>query len=305
MAERSERRSRIVGNGEIDVSFEFFPPKTEKMEEALWTAIRRLEPLSPQFVSVTYGAGGSTRERTHTTVSRLVRDTALRPAAHLTCVNATKDEIDEVVRDYHAAGVRHIVALRGDPPTGVGTSYVPHPGGYAQAADLVAGIKRIADFEVSVGGYPEKHPESSTFESDIDHLKAKVDAGADRIITQFFFDNTHYLRFLERVRARGIWCPVLPGIVPIHNFKQVAGFAGKTGTSMPAWMARRFDGLAPDDHQTAHLVAAAVAAEQVLDLVDEGVRQFHFYTLNRADLVYAICHLLGLRSKQPSVEAAA
>jgi methylenetetrahydrofolate reductase (NADPH) len=290
---------------QISVSFEFFPPKTPEMETALWESIARLAPLKPSFVSVTYGAGGSTRERTHTTVSRLVRDTALRPAAHLTCVNATKDEIDEVVRDYHAAGVRHIVALRGDPPTGVGTRYVPHPGGYAQAADLVAGIKRIADFEVSVGGYPEKHPESSTFESDIDHLKAKVDAGADRIITQFFFDNTHYLRFLERVRARGIWCPVLPGIVPIHNYKQVAGFAGKTGTSMPAWMARRFDGLAPDDHQTAHLVAAAVAAEQVLDLVDEGVRQFHFYTLNRADLVYAICHLLGLRSKQPSVEAAA
>ena len=304
MAEGRERRSRIVGSGDIDVSFEFFPPKTERMEEALWTAIRRLEPLGPAFVSVTYGAGGSTRERTHNTVARLVEETALRPAAHLTCVNATRGEIDEVVRDYARAGVRHIVALRGDPPTGVGTRYEAHPGGYAQAADLVAGIKRIGGFEVSVGGYPEKHPESASFDADIDYLKAKVDAGADRIITQFFFDNAHYLRFLERVRARGIWCPVLPGIVPIHNFKQVSGFGKKTGTSVPAWLARRFDGL-DDDPGTTHLVAAAVAAEQVLDLVDAGVRQFHFYTLNRADLVYAICHLLGLRPKASAAKAAA
>lgn len=304
MADQLERRSRIVGSGDIDVSFEFFPPKTEKMEEALWTAIRRLEPLGAQFVSVTYGAGGSTRERTHNTVARLVRETVLRPAAHLTCVNATRDEIDTVVRGYQAAGVRHIVALRGDPPTGVGTKYEPHPDGYAQAADLVQGIKRIGNFEVSVGGYPEKHPESPSFDADIDFLKAKLDAGADRIITQFFFDNAHYLRFLDRVRAKGIWCPVLPGIVPIHNFKQVAGFAGKTGTSMPAWLARRFEGL-DEDPQTTHLVAAAVAAEQVLDLVDHGVRQFHFYTLNRADLVYAICHLLGLRPRAvPKVAAA-
>ena len=302
--DRLERRSRIVGNGDIEVSFEFFPPKTEKMEEALWTSIRRLAPLGPSFVSVTYGAGGSTRERTHTTVARLARETAVSPAAHLTCVNASRAEIDEVVRGYASVGVRHIVALRGDPPTGVGTRYVPHPEGYAQAADLVAGIKRIGGFEVSVGGYPEKHPESQSFEADIDFLKAKVDAGADRIITQFFFDNAHYLRFLERVRARGIWCPVLPGIVPIHNFKQVAGFAGKTGTSMPAWMARRFEGL-DDDQATTHLVAAAVAAEQVLDLVDQGVRQFHFYTLNRADLVYAICHLLGLRPHAKAAEVAA
>jgi len=304
--EKPERRSRIVGSGDIEVSFEFFPPKTEKMEEALWTCIRRLEPLGPSFVSVTYGAGGSTRERTHNTVARLVRETSLKPAAHLTCVNATRAELDEVIKGYAAAGVRHIVALRGDPPTGVGTRYEPHPGGYAQTADLVAAIKRTGGFEVSVGGYPEKHPESASFEADIDHLKAKVDAGADRIITQFFFDNTHYLRFLERVRAQGIWCPVLPGIVPIHNFRQVAGFGTKTGTTMPAWLARRFDGL-DDDPATTHLVAAAVAAEQVLDLVDAGVRQFHFYTLNRADLVYAICHLLGLRAtpKPKPVEAAA
>ena len=306
VSEKPERRSRVVGNGEIDVSFEFFPPKSEKMEEALWASIRRLAPLGPSFVSVTYGAGGSTRERTHSTVARLAKETAVRPAAHLTCVNASRAEIDEVVRGYASVGVRHIVALRGDPPTGVGTRYVAHPDGYAQAADLVAGIKRIGGFEVSVGGYPEMHPESSSLAADIDFLKAKVDAGADRIITQFFFDNAHYLRFLERVRARGIWCPVLPGIVPIHNFKQVAGFAGKTGTSVPAWLARRFEGL-DDDTSTTHLVAAAVAAEQVLDLVDQGVRQFHFYTLNRADLVYAICHLLGLRSRRPlaTAEAAA
>lgn len=302
--DRSERRSRLVGNGDIDVSFEFFPPKTEKMEDALWASIRRLAPLGPSFVSVTYGAGGSTRERTHATVARLARETSLKPAAHLTCVDASRSEIDEVVRGYASVGVRHIVALRGDPPTGVGTRYVPHPDGYAQAADLVASIKQFGGFEVSVGGYPEKHPESSTFEADIDFLKAKVDAGADRIITQFFFDNALYLRFLERVRARGIWCPVVPGIVPIHNFKQVAGFAGKTGTSVPAWLARRFEGL-DDDQATTHLVAAAVAAEQVLDLVDQGVRQFHFYTLNRADLVYAICHLLGLRPRTRSEVAAA
>ncbi|MEQ1613504.1 MAG: methylenetetrahydrofolate reductase [NAD(P)H] [Hyphomicrobiaceae bacterium] len=296
----SERRSRLVGSGEIDVSYEFFPPKNEKMEEALWSAVRRLEPLSPEFVSVTYGAGGSTRERTHHTVSRIVKETTLLPAAHLTCVSATKDEVDEVVRAYWAAGVRHIVALRGDPATGIGTAYEPHPGGYATTADLIAGIKKIGNFEISVGGYPEKHPESASFEADIAHLKAKVDAGANRIITQFFFDNTHYLRFVERARAAGIWCPIHPGIVPIHNFKQVSSFGAKTGTTMPAWLARRFEGL-DNDPATTQLVAAAVAAEQVMDLVDQGIRHVHFYTLNRADLVYAICHLLGLRPR--SLEA--
>jgi methylenetetrahydrofolate reductase (NADPH) len=294
-----ERRSRLLGDGDIAVSFEFFPPKTEKMEEALWSAIRRLEPLGPRFVSVTYGAGGSTRERTHATVARLVRETALTPAAHLTCVQATRAEVDEVARSYKAAGVGHIVALRGDPPSGVGTSYSPHPGGYANAADLVAGLKRIANFEVSVAGYAEKHPDSPSLAADLDNLKAKVDAGAARIITQFFFDNAHYLRFLEAARAHGIWAPIVPGIVPIHNFRQVAGFAGRCGASMPSWLARRFEGL-DGDPQTTHLVAAAVAAEQVMDLVDQGIRQFHFYTLNRADLVYAICHLLGLRP-EPSI----
>lgn len=294
MAEFKERKSRLLGAGEIEVSFEFFPPKTEKMDVALWTAIERLAPLAPSFVSVTYGAGGSTRERTHNTVARIVKETALRPAAHLTCVNATREEVNEVAKAYWAAGVRHIVALRGDPPEGVGTRYQPHPGGYQNAADLVAGLKKIAGFEVSVAGYPEKHPESTTLQADMDNLKAKVDAGADRIITQFGFDNTHYLRFLERARAAGIWVPIIPGLVPIHNFRQVAGFAVRAGATVPAWLARRFEGI-EDDVQTTHLVAAAVATEQAMQLVDEGIKSFHFYTLNRADLVYAICHLLGLR----------
>jgi methylenetetrahydrofolate reductase (NADPH) len=293
---QSQRKSRLVGAGEIRVSFEFFPPKSEKMEEALWQAIRRLEPLAPEFVSVTYGAGGSTRERTHTTVARLVRETALKPAAHLTCVGASQDEVDAVVRGYKAVGVRHIVALRGDPPSGIGSRYEPHPGGYATSSDLVAGIGRIGGFDVSVGGYPEMHPESPSIQVDIDNLKRKIDAGATRIITQFFFDNAHYLRFIERCRAAGIWVPILPGIVPIHNFKQVSSFAAKTGATIPSWFARKFDGL-DHDEKTAHLVAAAVAAEQCADLVDEGIRQFHFYTLNRADLVFAACHLLGLRAR--------
>ena len=294
-----ERRSRLLGDGDITVSFEFFPPKTAKMEEALWAAVLRLAPLKPRFVSVTYGAGGSTRERTHATVARLVRETALVPAAHLTCVQATKDEVNEVARSYKVAGVNHVVALRGDPPAGPGARYCPHPGGYVNAADLVGGLKAIGGFEISVAGYPEKHPESPSVAADLDNLKAKVDAGADRIITQFFFDNAHYLRFLEAARARGIWVPIIPGIVPIHNFAQVAGFAARCGASMPSWMARRFEGL-DNDPQTTHLVAAAVAAEQVMDLVDYGIRQFHFYTLNRADLVYAICHLLGLRPEPKS-----
>ena len=297
-----ERRSRLLGSGDIEVSFEFFPPKTAKMEEALWSAIRRLEPMRPEFVSVTYGAGGSTRERTHSTVDRIVRETMVVPAAHLTCVNATRDEVDAVARAYWQAGVRHVVALRGDPPAGPGSRYEPHPNGYANAAELVSGLKRLAKFEISVAAYPEKHPESPTAESDIDNLKAKIDAGATRAITQFFFDNAQYLRYLDKVRAKGITVPILPGIVPIHNFKQVASFAGRTGASMPDWLARRFEGL-DDDHATTTLVAAAVAAEQVLDLVDHGIRQFHFYTLNRADLVYAICHLLGLRPAVQSIGA--
>lgn len=294
MVQMLERKSKLLGSGDIVVSFEFFPPKTEKMEEALWASISRLAPLRPEFVSVTYGAGGSTRERTHATVARLLRETQLKPAAHLTCVDATKEEVNAVAKAYWEAGVRHIVALRGDPVQGAGAKYVPHPGGYVNAADLVGGLKRIADFEISVAGYPEKHPESASLEADIDNLKAKVDAGADRIITQFGFDNVHFLRYVERARAAGIWVPITPGIVPIHNFKQVASFAKRAGASLPSWLAHRFEGL-DDDPTTTHLVAAAVATEQVMDLVDEGVKKFHFYTLNRADLVYAICHLLGLR----------
>jgi len=299
MIDSGMRKSRLLGAGEINVSFEFFPPKTDKMETTLWTAVERLAPLSPGFVSVTYGAGGSTRERTHATVRRIVEETVLKPAGHLTCVDATRDEVDEVVRGYWEAGVRHIVALRGDPPGGAGARYEAHPDGYANAAELVAGILEISPFEVSVGGYPEIHPDSVSLQADLDNLKAKVDAGATRVITQFFFDNTHYLRFVERVRAHGIWCPVIPGIVPIHNFNQISRFASMCGATIPTWLAHRFEGL-EDDPATTHLVAAAMAAEQVMDLVDQGVGTFHFYTLNRADLVYAICHLLGLRPQSPT-----
>ena len=280
------------------VSFEFFPPKTEEMERSLWEAIGRLAPLAPHFVSVTYGAGGSTRERTHSTVKRLINETALKPAAHLTCVDALRGDVDQVVRDYHAAGVRHIVALRGDPAGGLGAAFTPHPGGYRNGADLVAGIKRIADFEVSVSAYPEKHPESASVDADIDMLKAKVDAGATRAITQFFFENDLYFRYLDRVRARGINIPIVPGILPVQNFKAATTFATRAGASVPGWLAQRFDGL-DDDPATRKLIAAAVAAEQVLDLVARGVSDFHFYTMNRADLVYAICHLLGVRPPQP------
>jgi methylenetetrahydrofolate reductase (NADPH) len=285
----------------IRVSFEFFPPKTEKMETALWEAITRLAPLEPNFVSVTYGAGGSTRERTHSTVARLVRETPLKPAAHLTCVAATREEVDTVIRSYAEAGVRHIVALRGDPQGGVGTAYEPHPGGYINAADLVAGIQRIGGFEISVAAYPEKHPNSATVEADIDMLKAKIDEGATRAITQFFFDNDHYYRYLDRVRAAGIHVPVVPGLIPIHNFAQVARFAGSCGAKIPQVVARRFEGL-EDDVETTHLMAATVAAEQALGLASQGVTDFHFYTLNRAKLVYAICHLLGLRPRADAPE---
>jgi methylenetetrahydrofolate reductase (NADPH) len=286
----------------IRVSFEFFPPKTEEMEQTLWEAIARLAPLAPSFVSVTYGAGGSTRERTHATVRRIIAETALAPAAHLTCVAATRAEVDAVVQSYVMAGVRHIVALRGDPVGGVGERYAPHPQGYRNAADLVAGIKRIADIEVSVSAYPEKHPDSPSVEADIDMLAAKVDAGASRAITQFFFDSDHYFRYLDRVRGRGITIPVVPGILPVQNFKQTRAFAERCGTSVPDWLADRFAGL-DADAATRKLIAAAVAAEQVLDLVDRGVTDFHFYTMNRADLVYAICHLLGVRA-QPAERAA-
>ena len=290
------RASRFQPHGRrAHVSFEFFPPKTAEMERTLWEAIARLAPLAPSFVSVTYGAGGSTRERTHTTVKRIIAETTLAPAAHLTCVAADRAEVDDVIRSYVAAGVRHIVALRGDPAGGISERYAPHPHGYRNAADLVAGIKRIADIEVSVSAYPEKHPDSPSVEADIDMLQAKVDAGAGRAITQFFFDNDLYFRYLDRVRARGITIPVVPGILPVQNFNQMRGFAARCGTSVPDWLADRFAGL-ETDVATRRLIAAAVAAEQVVDLVDRGVTDFHFYTMNRADLVFAICHLLGVRA---------
>jgi methylenetetrahydrofolate reductase (NADPH) len=278
----------------IRVSFEFFPPRNPDMEKTLWQAIGRLAPLRPHFVSVTYGAGGSTRERTHATVRRILAETMLTPAAHLTCVAATRAEVDAVVEAYAQAGVRHIVALRGDPTGGVGERYAPHPNGYRNAADLVAGIKRIADLEISVSAYPEKHPDSADVAADLDMLKAKVDAGASRAITQFFFENDLYFRYLDRVRAAGITIPIVPGILPVQNFKQTGNFAARAGASLPDWLKARFDGL-DDDPSTRKLIAAAVAAEQVLDLVKRGVNEFHFYTMNRADLAYAICHLLGLR----------
>ena len=294
-APRPSRFASAAKARDIRASFEFFPPKTEEMEKTLWESITRLAPLKPHFVSVTYGAGGSTRERTHATVKRILDETALTPAAHLTCVAATSGEIDEVVRNYCDAGVRHIVALRGDPVGGIGEKYAPHPGGYENGADLVAGIKRNApDVEVSVSAYPEKHPDSPNVDADIDMLKAKVDAGATRAMTQFFFDNDHYFRYLDRVRARGIGIPIVPGILPVQNFKQTRSFAARCGASVPDWLAARFEGL-DEDAATRKLIAAAVAAEQVLDLVDQGVTDFHFYTMNRADLVYAVCHLLGLR----------
>ncbi|MEN3377147.1 MAG: methylenetetrahydrofolate reductase [Hyphomicrobiales bacterium] len=296
------RASRTIRGPRINVSFEFFPPKTDEMERTLWDSIERLGPLRPNFVSVTYGAGGTTRERTHATVKRIIAETPLTPAAHLTCVSATRDEVDDVIRGYRDAGVRHIVALRGDPAGGVGERYAPHPQGYSNAADLVTGIKRIGDIEVSVSAYPEKHPDSGSVEADIDMLAAKVDAGATRAVTQFFFENDLYFRYLDRVRARGINVPVTPGILPVQNFKLAKSFAERAGASVPDWLAARFDGL-DNDAATRKLIAAAIAAEQVLDLVDRGVSDFHFYTMNRADLVYAVCHLLGLRPA-PKQEAA-
>ena len=274
------------------------------MDAQLWRAVERLAPLAPNFVSVTYGAGGSTRERTHATVRRLLTDTTLRPAAHLTCVSATRDEIIEVAREYWDTGVRHLVALRGDPVAGVGTTYEPHPGGFAYASDLVEGLRKEFDFELSVSAYPETHPAAGSMQAEIDNLKRKVDAGATRAITQFFFDNAIYLRFVDRARAAGITVPIVPGIMPVTNFAQTRRFAAMCGTSVPEPMARHFDGL-EDDADTRKLVAATLAAEQCTKLADEGVEDFHFYTLNRADLAYAICHILGLRATHAPAPAIA
>jgi len=279
------------------VSFEFFPPKTPEMEARLWLAIKRLEPLAPRFVSVTYGAGGSTRERTHATVARIRRETPLEPAAHLTCIGASRTEIDAVAAHYWEAGIRHVVALRGDPPAGVGR-YVPQADGYAYAAALVRGLKRVANFEVTVAAYPETHPEAASPGADLDNLKRKIDAGASRAITQFFFGTEVYLRFVERVRAAGIAVPIVPGILPVTNVAQVRKFAAQCGASMPRSMDALFEGL-DDDPETRRLVAASIAIEQCRSLQAEGVEEFHFYTLNRADLTVAICHMLGVRAPVP------
>lgn len=286
--------------GDVEVSFEFFPPKTEKMEATLWDTLTTLAPLGPKFVSVTYGAGGSTRERTHATVARITRETAIPAAAHLTCVDATRDEIDAIAQSYWDAGVRHIVALRGDPPR-MGETFVPHPGGYANAAELVKGLKQVAPFEISVAAYPETHPDADCADSDIDNLKRKLDAGADQAITQFFFSPEAFFRFRDAYTRAGITAPVLPGILPVSNVATTRKIAGSCGTEIPQWMNDLFEGL--DDHPTTRqLVAATVAAEMCRRLYSGGVRHFHFYTLNRAELSFAICHLLGLRA-QPLVAA--
>ena len=281
--------------GDIEVSFEFFPPKSEKMAETLWQSLETLAPLDPRFVSVTYGAGGSTRERTHEAVRRIVSETAIPAAAHLTCVQATREEVDQVAREYWEEGVRHIVALRGDAPDG-GGSYAPHPGGYENAADLIAGLKEIADFEVSVAAYPEVHPDSPDRQADLDNLKRKFDAGATRAITQFFFDPECFFDFRDKAAAAGIEGEIVPGIMPVMSFAAVQRMSGLCGTAIPDWMEGLFDGL-DERPEARQLVSATIAAEMCRRLYAGGVRQFHFYTLNRAELSYAICHMLGLRPK--------
>jgi methylenetetrahydrofolate reductase (NADPH) len=283
----------------VSVSFEFFPPKTPEMESQLWSAVERLAPLRPAFVSVTYGAGGSTRGRTHATVKRIVEETPLKPAAHLTCVGASRAEIDEVIRDYWDAGVRHIVALRGDMPE-LGAAYCAHPEGYQSTAELVAGIRAIADFEVSVAAYPEKHPNSASVDLDFEILKKKVDAGASRAITQFVFDNDAFPRFRDRVVAAGINVPIVPGLMPTTNFKGTSRMAGRCGASIPDWLSELYDGL-EDDVPSRKLIAGAVLAEQVRELRKEGFDQFHFYTLNQSELTFAVCDLLGIKPLKEAV----
>ena len=278
----------------VQVSFEFFPPHSEKMEATLWASIQRLKALQPSFVSVTYGADGSTRDRTHDIVERIVNETDLTAAPHLTCIGASRGEIDDIARDYWDMGIRHLVALRGDPPEGT-QQYVPRADGYAYASDLVAGLKRVADFDISVAAYPEVHPEAESPEADLENLKRKIDAGASRAITQFFFDVDLFLRFRDQAVAAGIDTHLVPGILPITRFPQLQRFAERCGASVPDWLAERFAGL-EDDAETRKLIAASVAIEQVRKLQSEGVDEFHFYTLNRAELTVAICHALGLRS---------
>ncbi|HET9694415.1 MAG TPA: methylenetetrahydrofolate reductase [Steroidobacteraceae bacterium] len=283
-----------VGRAPVRVSFEFFPPNDAPMEQTLWSSIQRLAPLAPQFVSVTYGADGSTRERTHNVVMRILRETPLTPAPHLTCVGAPRGEVLDVARAYWDAGVRHIVALRGDPPTGQ-RGYVPHPDGFAYAVDLVRGLRSVGDFDVSVAAYPESHPEAPNAQFDLDNLRAKVDAGAHRAITQFFFDPDVFLRFRDRCAAARIRADVVPGILPITRFPHMLKFARRCGASVPDWLVHRFDGL-DDDPETRRMIAASFAIEQVRRLQEHGVQDFHFYTLNRAELTVAICHALGVRA---------
>ena len=284
----------------ISVSFEFFPPADAAMEATLWSSIERLQPLVPRFVSVTYGADGSTRTRTHQVVSRIQRETPLTGAPHLTCIGANRGEVLDIARRYWDEGIRHIVALRGDPPQGA-PRHEPHPAGFAYAADLVAGLRRVADFDISVAAYPETHPEAASAELDLANLKRKIDAGATRAITQFFFDADVFLRFRDRCAAAGIRAPIVPGILPITRFPQVRRFAERCGATIPRWLEERFRGL-EDDPETRRLIAASVAIEQVKTLERYGVRDFHFYTLNRAELTFAICHALGLRPERPSGE---
>lgn len=285
--------ARQGGCAPMSVSFEFFPPGDSDMEATLWKSVERLAPLAPRFVSVTYGADGSTRERTHNLVTRIQRETPLIGAPHLTCVGATRAEILDIARRYWDEGVRHLVALRGDPPHGE-ARYQPHPEGFAYAADLVAGLKSVADFDISVAAYPEVHPEAPGADFDLENLKRKIDAGASRAITQFFYDTQVFLRFRDRCEAAGIRTCIVPGILPITRFPQVLRFAARCGASVPDWLKERFQGL-DDDAETRRLIAASVAIEQVQALEREGVRDFHFYTLNRAELTYAICHALGVR----------
>jgi methylenetetrahydrofolate reductase (NADPH) len=280
-------------NYPIEVSFEFFPPADTDMEGTLWKSVERLAPLAPRFVSVTYGADGSTRERTHNVVTRIQRETPLVGAPHLTCIGASRGEILDIARKYWDQGIRHLVALRGDPPRGQ-SQYVPRPDGFGYASDLVAGLKSVADFDISVAAYPEKHPEAVSADVDLDNLKRKVDAGASRAITQFFYDTDVFLRFRDRAAAAGVAAPIVPGILPITRFPQVLKFASMCGASVPEWLKDRFNGL-DDDPETRRLIAASVAIEQVQELARQGVREFHFYTLNRAELTYAICHALGVR----------
>lgn len=281
--------------GDIAVSFEFFPPKTDSMAETLWNSVETLAPLDPRFVSVTYGAGGSTRERTHSQVVRIQNEAGIPAAAHLTCVNATREEVDEVARHYWNSGIRHIVALRGDPPDGQ-QRFVPHPGGYTNAADLVAGLREVAPFEISVGAYPEVHPDAVSEAADLDNLKRKLDAGATRAITQFFFEAEYFFRFRDKAAAAGIDAEIVPGIMPVMSFAAVKRMSGLCGTAIPDWMEGLFEGL--DERPAARqLVSATISAELCRRLYAGGERNFHFYTLNRAELSYAICHMLGRRPK--------